>query len=117
MGTDYDGCEQARFSVLSTDSGIERDFPMPDNDVPETERSRLQRKGGIKKRATLDCLSLLQTGSNGQSAKPTGKLYRKCGSSVMEPIAQMKRLHTAQVLALGDDRVLARLVQAYYSLR
>ncbi|XP_077183618.1 phosphoinositide 3-kinase regulatory subunit 6 isoform X2 [Paroedura picta] len=118
MGPDYDGCEQARFSVLSTDSGIERDLPMPDDEVPEAERSRLQRKGGIKKRvSTLDCLSLLQTGSNGQGAKPAGKLHRKCGSSVMEPIAQLKRLHTAQVLVLGDDRVLARLVQAYYSLR
>ncbi|XP_015282681.1 PREDICTED: phosphoinositide 3-kinase regulatory subunit 6 [Gekko japonicus] len=118
MGPDYDGCEQARFSVLSTDSGIERDLPLPDDEVPEAEHSRLQRKGGIKKRtSTLDCLSLLQTGSSGQGAKPAGKLHRKCGGSVMEPIAQMKRLHTAQVLVLGDDRVLARLVQAYYSLR
>ncbi|XP_054833772.1 phosphoinositide 3-kinase regulatory subunit 6 isoform X2 [Eublepharis macularius] len=114
---DFDCCEQARFSVLSTDSGIERDLPMPGDEVPEAE-PRLQRKGGIKKRAsTLDCLSLLQTGSNGQGTKPAGKLHRKCGGSIMEPIAQMKRLHTARVLVLGDDRVLARLVQAYYSLR
>nr|XP_056710927.1 phosphoinositide 3-kinase regulatory subunit 6 [Euleptes europaea] len=119
MGPEYDnGCEQVRFSVLSTDSGIERDLPMPDDEVPEAERSRLQRKGGIKKRAApLDCLSLLQTGPNGQGAKPAGKLHRRCGGSVMEPIARMKRLHTARVLVLGDDRVLARLVQAYYCLR
>ncbi|XP_048347892.1 phosphoinositide 3-kinase regulatory subunit 6 [Sphaerodactylus townsendi] len=118
LGLDYDDCEQARFSVLSTDSGIERDLPMPDDEVPEAEHSRLQRKGGVKKRASsLDCLSLLQTGSNWQGGKPPGKLYRKYGGSVMQPIAQMKRLHTARVLVLGDDRVLARLVQAYYSLR
>ncbi|XP_060109032.1 phosphoinositide 3-kinase regulatory subunit 6 [Heteronotia binoei] len=117
MGPDYDGCEQARFSVLSTDSGIERDLPMPD-EVPEVECSRLQRKGGIKKKAsTLDCLSLLQTGCNEQGAKPAGKMHWKCGGNVMEPIAHMKRLHMARVLVLGDDRALARLVQAYYSLR
>ncbi|KAL8209268.1 UNVERIFIED_CONTAM: hypothetical protein K2H54_000389, partial [Gekko kuhli] len=118
MGPASGGCEQARFSVLSTDSGVERDLLLPGDEVPEAEHSRLQRKGGIKKRTpTPDCLSLLQTGSNGQGAKPAGKLHQKCDGSVMEPIAQMKRLHTAQVLVLGDDRVLARLVQAYYSLR
>ncbi|XP_062979320.1 phosphoinositide 3-kinase regulatory subunit 6 [Elgaria multicarinata webbii] len=120
---DYDCFEQTRFSVLSTDSGIERDLPTPGDEIPspctaETEHSRLQRKGCMKKRASsLDSIAFLQSGCNGQGAKPTGKLHRKSGGSTMEPMAPMKRLHTARVLVLGDDRVLGRLAQAYYSLR
>ncbi|XP_053158675.1 phosphoinositide 3-kinase regulatory subunit 6 isoform X2 [Hemicordylus capensis] len=121
--TDYECCEQSRFSILSTDSGIERDLPMPCDEVPpscsaETERSRLQRKGCMKKRgSTLDSIAFLQSSSNGQGSKSAGKLQRKSGGSIMEPMAPMKRLHTARVLVLGDDRVLGRLAQAYYSLR
>ncbi|XP_061472495.1 phosphoinositide 3-kinase regulatory subunit 6 isoform X2 [Rhineura floridana] len=120
---DFDCCEQTRFSVLSTDSGIERDLPAPGDEIlssctAEAEHSRLQRKGCMKKKgSSLDSLAFLQSGSNGQGAKPSGKLHRKSGGSIIEPMAQMKRLHTARVLVLGDDRVLGRLTQAYYSLR
>ncbi|NXO77570.1 PI3R6 kinase, partial [Sitta europaea] len=52
-------CERSRCSVLSTDSGIERDLPAPE----EPERARLRRKGGIKKRLfPLESAALLQTG-------------------------------------------------------
>lgn len=121
---DYDHCEWTRFSVLSNDSGIERDLPTaagdesPSSCGAEAEHSRLQRKGCMKKKGTaLDSLPFLQSGCNGRGAKPPGKLHRKSGGSVMEPMVQMKRLHTAHVLVLGDDRVLGRLAQAYYSLR
>ncbi|XP_042309865.1 phosphoinositide 3-kinase regulatory subunit 6 isoform X1 [Sceloporus undulatus] len=120
---DFDCCEQTRFSVLSNDSGIERDLPMPGDEIPsfcttEAEHSRLQRKGCIKKKgASVDSIPFLQSGCSGQGVKPTGKLHRKSGGSTMEPMAVMKRLHTARVLVLGDDRVLGRLAQAYYSLR
>lgn len=123
MMPDYNFCEQTRFSVLSTDSGIERDLPMPGDEVvspcsAEAERSRLQRKGGMKKRGPhLDSIAFLQSACNGPCAKPAGKIHRKSGGSIMEPMVQMKRLHTARVLVLGDDRVLGRLAQAYYSLR
>ncbi|XP_032995456.1 phosphoinositide 3-kinase regulatory subunit 6 [Lacerta agilis] len=123
MGPDFDCCEQTRFSVLSNDSGIERDLlSLGDENqsscTVEAEHSRLQRKGCMKKKGSpLDSLAFLQSGSNGQGAKPTGKLHRKSGGSVMEPVAQLKRLHTARVLVLGDDRILGRLAQAYYSLR
>nr|XP_060620462.1 phosphoinositide 3-kinase regulatory subunit 6 isoform X1 [Anolis sagrei ordinatus] len=121
--SEYDCCEQARFSVLSNDSGIERDLALPSNEMSsfctaEAERSRLQRKGCMKKKGTsLDSLSFLQSGCSGEGTKPTEKLHRKSGCSIMEPMAPMKRLHTARVLVLGDDRVLGRLAQAYYSLR
>nr|XP_016846774.1 PREDICTED: phosphoinositide 3-kinase regulatory subunit 6 isoform X2 [Anolis carolinensis] len=118
--SEYDYCEHTRFSVLSNDSGIERDLAMPSNEIctAEAERSRLQRKGCMKKKGTsLDSLSFLQSGCSGQETKPTEKLHRKSGCSTMEPLAPMKRLHTARVLVLGDDRVLGRLAQAYYSLR
>ncbi|XP_053232155.1 phosphoinositide 3-kinase regulatory subunit 6 isoform X1 [Podarcis raffonei] len=122
MGPDFDCCEQTRFSVLSNDSGIERDLPILGDEnqscTAEAEHSRLQRKGCMKKKGSpLDSLAFLQSGSNGQGAKPAGKLHRKSGGSVMEPVAQLKRLHTARVLVLGDDRILGRLAQAYYSLR
>nr|XP_028573010.1 phosphoinositide 3-kinase regulatory subunit 6 isoform X2 [Podarcis muralis] len=123
MGPDFDCCEQTRFSVLSNDSGIERDLPNLGDEnqsscTAEAEHTRLQRKGCMKKKGSpLDSLAFLQSGSNGQGAKPAGKLHRKSGGSVMEPVAQLKRLHTARVLVLGDDRILGRLAQAYYSLR
>ncbi|XP_015746067.1 phosphoinositide 3-kinase regulatory subunit 6 [Python bivittatus] len=118
---EYDCCEQTRFSVLSNDSGIERDLPPPADDVPsscsaETEHSRLQRKGCVRKKYA-DSVALLQSNCSGQGAKPTGKLHRKSGGSTMEPIVKLKKLHTARILVLGDDRVLGRLAQAYHSLR
>ncbi|KAM6471596.1 phosphoinositide 3-kinase regulatory subunit 6 isoform 2-T2 [Liasis olivaceus] len=118
---EYDCCEQIRFSVLSNDSGIERDLPPPADDVPsscsvETEHSRLQRKGCVRKKYA-DSVALLQSNCSGQGAKPTGKLHRKSGGSTMEPIVKLKKLHTARILVLGDDRVLGRLAQAYHSLR
>lgn len=121
---DYDYYdEQTRFSILSTDSGIERDLPTLGEDVAsscsaDSEGSRLQRKGGMKKKgSSLNSIAFLHTGCSGQGSTTAGKLHRKSGSSVMEPMAPMKRLHTARVLVLGDDRVLGRLAQAYYSMR
>ncbi|XP_063148660.1 phosphoinositide 3-kinase regulatory subunit 6 [Candoia aspera] len=118
---EYDCCEQTRFSVLSNDSGIERDLPPTADDMPsscsaETEHSRLQRKGCLRKKYA-DNIALLQSNCSGQGAKPTGKLHRKSGGSSMEPIVKLKKLHTARILVLGDDRVLGRLAQAYHSLR
>ncbi|XP_063655830.1 phosphoinositide 3-kinase regulatory subunit 6 isoform X10 [Pan troglodytes] len=110
--------ELARVSVLSTDSGIERDLPtgadeLPAPSSPETERAGLQRKGGIKKRAWP--LDFLMPGSwDG----PPG-LHRRTGrpSGDGEMLPGVSRLHTARVLVLGDDRMLGRLAQAYHRLR
>ncbi|XP_047291406.1 phosphoinositide 3-kinase regulatory subunit 6 isoform X10 [Homo sapiens] len=110
--------ELARVSVLSTDSGIERDLPtgadeLPAPGSPEMERAGLQRKGGIKKRAWP--LDFLMPGSwDG----PPG-LHRRTGrpSGDGEMLPGVSRLHTARVLVLGDDRMLGRLAQAYHRLR
>lgn len=111
-------CEQSRFSVLSTDSGIERDLPAQEEPcAADTEHSRLHRKGGIKKKLSpLDSVAFLQAGSGGPGGKPPGKLPGRPGMPP-EPAAPLQRLHTARVVLLGDDRILGRLAQAYHSLR
>ncbi|NXK49913.1 PI3R6 kinase, partial [Chauna torquata] len=120
--SDCECCEQTRFSVLSTDSGIERDLP-PAAEEPFTpcstdmEQSRLQRKGGIKKKPSpLESMALLQTSCNGPGARPVAKAQKRT-SIPPKPAAPLQRLHTARVVLLGDDRVLGRLAQAYHSLR
>nr|XP_026654782.1 phosphoinositide 3-kinase regulatory subunit 6 [Zonotrichia albicollis] len=103
-------CGQSRFSVLSTDSGIERDLPAPEEPC---ERSRLHRKGGIKKKQSpLNSVALLQAGGGKAPGKPPGR-----AGVPPEPAAPLQRLHTARVVLLGDDRVLGRLAQAFLSLR
>ncbi|NXM80462.1 PI3R6 kinase, partial [Oenanthe oenanthe] len=116
MVADCGCCGQSRFSVLSTDSGIERDLPAQDEPCPaDPERSRLHRKGGIKKKLSpLESVALLQAGSNVPGGKPPGKLPRRAG---MSPEPSLQRLHTARVVLLGDDRILGRLAQAFHSLR
>ncbi|NXT08842.1 PI3R6 kinase, partial [Prunella fulvescens] len=111
-------CGHSRFSVLSTDSGIERDLPAQEEPcAPCAERSRLHRKGGIKKRPSpLDSVALLQAGSAVPGGKPPGKPPGRAGTPP-EPAAPLQRLHTARVVLLGDDRVLGRLAQAFHSLR
>ncbi|NWW43108.1 PI3R6 kinase, partial [Pedionomus torquatus] len=120
--SDCECCEQTRFSVLSTDSGIERDLPAAAEEhfAPcsvETEQSRLQRKGGIKKKLSpLESVAFLQAGCNSAGAKPPVKSPKRA-STPLEPVAPLQRLHTARIVLLGDDRILGRLAQAYHSLR
>ncbi|XP_041628524.1 phosphoinositide 3-kinase regulatory subunit 6 isoform X4 [Vulpes lagopus] len=108
----------ARASMLSTDSGIERDLPSgadepPGPGSPETERAGLQRKGGIRKRVWPPDVAMPACW-----AGPQG-LHRRTGvpGGVGELVPGVSRLHTARVLVLGDDRMLGRLAQAYHSLR
>ncbi|XP_039559702.1 phosphoinositide 3-kinase regulatory subunit 6 isoform X8 [Passer montanus] len=109
-------CGQSRFSVLSTDSGIERDLAAPE-EPSDAERSRLHRKGGIKKKPSpLDSVPFLQAGSAVPGGKPPGRLPRRAGMPP-EPAAPLQRLHTARVVLLGDDRILGRLARAFHSLR
>ncbi|XP_019357592.1 PREDICTED: phosphoinositide 3-kinase regulatory subunit 6 [Gavialis gangeticus] len=120
--TECECCEQTRFSVLSTDSGIERDLPPVGEEPPphcsaEVEHSRLQRKGGIKKKASpLEAMAYLQASCNGPGVKHSGKMHTKSGSN-MESMSSLQRLHTARIVVLGDDRILGRLAQAFHSLR
>ncbi|XP_007457893.1 PREDICTED: phosphoinositide 3-kinase regulatory subunit 6 [Lipotes vexillifer] len=110
--------EMARASMLSTDSGIERDLPWgadepPTPGSPEVERARLKRKGGIKKRVWPPDI-LMPSSWDG----PPG-LHQRTGrpSGDRGLLPGVSRLHTARVLVLGDDRMLGRLARAYHSLR
>ncbi|XP_009875941.1 PREDICTED: phosphoinositide 3-kinase regulatory subunit 6 [Apaloderma vittatum] len=120
--SDCECCEQTRFSVLSTDSGIERDLPAAAEEPfalcsTETEQYRLHRKGGIKKKPSpLESVAFLQAGCNGPGVKPPAKLQRRPGTP-LDAVTPLQRLHTARIVLLGDDRVLGRLAQAYHALR
>uniref|UniRef100_A0A8C6RTR8 Phosphoinositide-3-kinase regulatory subunit 5 n=1 Tax=Nannospalax galili TaxID=1026970 RepID=A0A8C6RTR8_NANGA len=108
----------ARVSMLSTDSGIERDLPLgadelPAPSSPEMERASLQRKGGIKKRVWPPHFSMPGSWDG------TPGLHRRTGrpSGDGELLPGVSRVHTARVLVLGDDRMLGQLAQAYHRLR
>ncbi|XP_043940958.1 phosphoinositide 3-kinase regulatory subunit 6 [Protopterus annectens] len=119
--------EQTRFSVMSNDSGIERDLPSselpPVVEEPSTNPSsdkgelRLQRRGGIKMKSPVnETGSILQTVNVNTVAKNSGRLQRRSGSSHLLDF-QEQRLYTARVIVLGDDRILGKLAKAYYLLR
>ncbi|KAJ7406243.1 phosphoinositide-3-kinase regulatory subunit 6 [Pitangus sulphuratus] len=120
--SDCECCEQTRFSVLSTDSGIERDLPVAAEEPlapcgAETEQSRLHRRGGIKKKPSpLESVAFLQAGCSSPGVKPLVKLQKRSGTP-QDAAAPLQRLHTARIVLLGDDRILGRLAQAYHSLR
>ncbi|TEA35296.1 hypothetical protein DBR06_SOUSAS2810177, partial [Sousa chinensis] len=91
--------ELARASMLSTDSGIERDLPWgadepPTPGSPEVEQARLKRKGGIKKRVWPPDI-LMPGGWDG----PPG-LHQRTGrpSGDRGLLPGVSRLHTARVL-------------------
>ncbi|XP_032562823.1 phosphoinositide 3-kinase regulatory subunit 6 [Chiroxiphia lanceolata] len=120
--SDCECCEQTRFSVLSTDSGIERDLPVALEEPlapcgAETEQSRLHRRGGIKKKPSpLESVAFLQAGCCSAGVKPPVKLQKRSGVP-QDAAAPVQKLHTARIVLLGDDRILGRLAQAYHSLR
>ncbi|NWT04643.1 PI3R6 kinase, partial [Mionectes macconnelli] len=120
--SDCECCEQTRFSVLSTDSGIERDLPMAVEEPlapcgAETEQSRLHRRGGIKKKPSpLESVAFLQGGCSSPGVRPPVKLQKRSGIP-QDAAAPLQRLHTARIVLLGDDRILGRLAQAFHSLR
>ncbi|NXK42231.1 PI3R6 kinase, partial [Piprites chloris] len=120
--SDCECCEQTRFSVLSTDSGIERDLLVAVEEPlapcgAETEQSRLHRRGGIKKKPSpLESVAFLQAGCSSPGVKPPVKPQKRSGTP-QSAAAPLQRLHTARIVLLGDDRILGRLAQAYHSLR
>ncbi|KAK1331668.1 hypothetical protein QTO34_009641 [Cnephaeus nilssonii] len=102
-------------SVLSTDSGIERDLPsgadeLPAPSSPETERARAAAQRGREEAHVAPDISRWDG--------PPG-LHRRTGrpGEDGELLPGVARLHTARVLVLGDDRMLGRLARAYHSLR
>ncbi|XP_008276711.1 phosphoinositide 3-kinase regulatory subunit 6 [Stegastes partitus] len=136
-----------RFSVLSNDSGIEKDLP-PGTDPSQSSSSdaadmstsceqykteqdstTLSRRGGIKMKPSVkDGMMLMQDslgdhtslrGGGGEGGRRRGAtLQRRAGSNAMQnPFPKQQRHFTARIVAMGDDRVLGRLAMAYYLLR
>ncbi|XP_022620681.1 phosphoinositide 3-kinase regulatory subunit 6 [Seriola dumerili] len=137
--------DMTRFSVMSNDSGIERDLPpstdpSPSLDTPsmstsweqcksEQESGKLSRRGGIKMKPSVkDSMVLMQDtledhaslggGGGGRGGRRGATLQRRAGSSTMQnPFTKQQRHFTARIVVMGDDRVLGRLAKAYYFFR
>lgn len=136
---------ETRYSVLSSDSGIERDLP-PNTDQQidadafnatceqgksDQDSGKLFRKGGIKLRPTVkDGVALMQDSleehtclgweglSGGRGGRSATTLQRQAGSGAMHnPFPKQQRYFTARIVAMGDDRVLGRLAKTYYFYR
>ncbi|XP_028829078.1 phosphoinositide 3-kinase regulatory subunit 6 isoform X4 [Denticeps clupeoides] len=127
--------EMPRHSIISTDSGIERDLPggeLPTSDGssevehPSLARSlagsltHLTRRGGIKMKPSIgDSMVLMQdalqdTGVWGNSGN--GTLQRRAGICAT-PFPRQQRNFTAHIILMGDNRVLGRMARAYYWFR
>ncbi|XP_078124976.1 phosphoinositide 3-kinase regulatory subunit 6 isoform X1 [Sander vitreus] len=99
-----------RDSVLSDDSGIQRD--LKDSDFDDTVKSPVKnpvppftRRNAFKaSMKSSDQISLLRE-----------KINKFHGSSTV--INEDTRHHTARVVVLGDDRAMGRLARAYCSIR
>ncbi|KAG1940776.1 phosphoinositide 3-kinase regulatory subunit 6 isoform X1 [Pimephales promelas] len=120
--------EMPRHSVMSTDSGIERDMQGPESSdteftggkslKSEQTSGRLSRRGGIKvKPSVTDSMALMQdaleeTGTAGSS----GTLQRRAGNSGTT-LPKEERDYTAKIVVMGDDRAVGRLARAYYWFR
>lgn len=121
-----------RHSVMSTDSGIERDLPpgvepsvVEPSGGSEEGEARLTRRGGIKMRPSVtDNMALMQdaleeSGSvaGGRGGGGGGTLHRKAGCSGTPSFSKQQRHFTARIVVMGDDRVLGKLAKAFYFLR
>ncbi|XP_077428129.1 phosphoinositide 3-kinase regulatory subunit 6 [Vanacampus margaritifer] len=136
--------DMTRFSVMSNDSGIERDLPHGGDASPvalldsgsmsaswepcksEQESVRLSRRGGMKvKPSVKDSVALMQDtleghtgplGSRGGGREAT--LQRRAGSNATQtPFSRQQRLFTARIVVMGGDSIVGRLAKAYYCLR
>ncbi|XP_023119469.2 phosphoinositide 3-kinase regulatory subunit 6 [Amphiprion ocellaris] len=138
--------DMTRLSVMSSDSGIEKDLPPgadpPPSSSPDTasmsesgeqckteQDPMLSRRGGIKMKSSVkDSMMLIQDmmrghvslrAGGGESGRRKGAtLQRRDGSTEMHnPFPKQQRHFTARIVAMGDDRILGRLASAYYLLR
>ncbi|XP_061130137.1 phosphoinositide 3-kinase regulatory subunit 6 isoform X3 [Syngnathus typhle] len=132
--------DKTRFSVLSNDSGIERDLPHGGDSSPvalielgsagpswepcksEQESVRLSRRGGMKvKPSVKDSVALMQVTMEGHVGvlgdKGGGRevtLQRRAGSHAF---LRQQRIFTARIVVMGGDASMGRLAKAYYCLR
>ncbi|XP_051792249.1 phosphoinositide 3-kinase regulatory subunit 6-like isoform X2 [Erpetoichthys calabaricus] len=120
---DLTSTDMIRLSILSTDSGIERDLPLsemlpvieePGSSKGEPEQGRLVRKGGIKMKPSIT--DTIASSAEETVTCPPGKLQRRSGSQGISG-SRSQRQYTARVVLLGDDRILGKMAKAYYSIR
>ncbi|XP_039596157.1 phosphoinositide 3-kinase regulatory subunit 6 isoform X2 [Polypterus senegalus] len=120
---DLTSTDMIRLSILSTDSGIERDLPLsellpvieePGSSKGEPEQGRLMRKGGIKMKPSIT--DTIASSAEETVTCPPGKLQRRSGSQSISGNRSQKQ-YTARVVLLGDDRILGKMAKAYYSIR
>lgn len=128
LSTDLDP-EMPRHSVMSTDSGIERDLPEATEQVSTTAAAtvppssgRLSRRGGMKvKPSVTDSVAMMQDALEdsgtcmwGTAGGGTGSLQRRAGATGTPFPKQQQRQFTARIVLMGDDRVVGKMARAYY---
>ncbi|XP_074521583.1 phosphoinositide 3-kinase regulatory subunit 6 [Halichoeres trimaculatus] len=140
--TDPTPSDMTRFSIMSNDSGIERDLPpSADPYTPssldsaweqcksEQDSSRLSRRRAIKMKPSVkDNIMLMQDtledhvglggGSGCRGGRKEQTLQRRAGSNVLQnPFNKQQKQFTARIVVMGDDRILGHLTKAYYFFR
>ncbi|XP_026877759.2 phosphoinositide 3-kinase regulatory subunit 6 isoform X2 [Electrophorus electricus] len=124
----YFDSDTPRLSVLSTDSGIERDMPPTDSSDTEASGVRAaradQQQGSCRltrriakriKPSASDSMALMQDALE-ESAWSTSTLQRHAWPK-SSTVLKSRRNFTANVVVVGDDRSVGRLAGAYYRLR
>ncbi|KAF6721966.1 Phosphoinositide 3-kinase regulatory subunit 6 [Oryzias melastigma] len=134
--------DMPRFSILSSDSGIEKDLPPGDDTFsvssldtnspsPSGEPSngrdfgKLSRRNCMKVKPSAESGRLIQetledgvsqaAGGGGDERRGT-TLQRRTGANSVNFLKQQKP-YTARIVIMGDDRVVGRLTKAYYLLK
>ncbi|XP_029011904.1 phosphoinositide 3-kinase regulatory subunit 6 [Betta splendens] len=132
--------DMPRHSVMSNDSGIEKDMSndsesfwekslvtaLWEQGKSDQDSAKLSRRGGIKMKPsvkttmvmmqdTLEAHANLEGGGGGRSGRRGATLQRRAGSGVTRNSFTKQRRHfTAKIVVMGDDRALGRLAAAYY---
>ncbi|XP_004065829.1 phosphoinositide 3-kinase regulatory subunit 6 [Oryzias latipes] len=137
--------DMPRFSILSSDSGIEKDLPPGDDTCSltsldtnslsnssesnnaEQDCGKLTRRNCLKiKTSPVESGRLIQEtleddvshgGGLGHGERRGTTLQRRAGATTNNNFLKQQKPYTARIVIMGDDRIVGRLTKAYYLLK